>query len=249
MNSIKHYLIDFGAMLGSDSDMPKDARSGYEYMMPTGREALRGIFSLGLGRRPWETADYPNYPALGRFESKMFDPDQWKSNYPNPAFLSRRPDDEYWAAKQVMAFTDQDIRAIVATGEYTDPDVAETVSRILMARRNTIGRTYFEKVLPLDAFRVEAGELRFDDLAVRHGFAAPREYHFQWQRYDNAAALPERAPVGASARVPDVLRTASYFMVRIYAEGDPERSVSVYFRNMNGRIEVVGIDRTWTSKG
>jgi hypothetical protein len=148
-----------------------------------------------------------------------------------------------------MAFTDQDIRAIVATGEYTDPDVAETVSRILMARRNTIGRTYFEKVLPLDAFRVEAGELRFDDLAVRHGFAAPREYHFQWQRYDNAAALPERAPVGASARVPDVLRTASYFMVRIYAEGDPERSVSVYFRNMNGRIEVVGIDRTWTSKG
>jgi len=44
----------------------------------------------------------------------------------------------------------------------------------LAARREKIGRTYFSKVLALDDFRVNNGELLFDDLAVKYKYASAR---------------------------------------------------------------------------
>ena len=117
-----------GAILGSDSDRAKDARFGHEYIFPEPAKALKAIAGLGLYSPAWERVKYPTAKAVGRFEPEFFDPEKWKSNYPNPAFLSRQPDDEYWAAKQVMAFTDEDIRAIVETGQYSDPKAAEYVA-------------------------------------------------------------------------------------------------------------------------
>ena len=61
---IRHYLIDFGAILGSDSDMPKNARFGNEYILPSGKEALKNMFSFGLRSPAWERADYPDQKAF-----------------------------------------------------------------------------------------------------------------------------------------------------------------------------------------
>ena len=79
-------------------------------------------------------------------------------------FVNRLPDDTFWAAKLVMAFTDEDIRAIVSTGQYSDPAAAAWLAECLIERRNRIGRAYLGRVLPLDNFRVENGQLAFDDL-------------------------------------------------------------------------------------
>ena len=49
-----------------------------------------------------------------------------------------------------MAFTDEDIRAIVSTGQYSDPAAADWLARCLIERRNRIGRAYLGRVLPLD---------------------------------------------------------------------------------------------------
>jgi hypothetical protein len=78
---------------------------------------------------------------VGRFESDIFDPELWKPNYPNPAFDNRLPDDTFWAAKQVMAFSDQEIRAIVETGQYSDSKSVDWIAKCLIARRDKIGRT------------------------------------------------------------------------------------------------------------
>ena len=112
---VKHYLIDFGSAFGSDSDMPKNARFGHGYVIPTDKEVTRGIMNLGITPEPWEKAHYPDIPAIGRFEASAFDPEKWVPNYPNRAFDQRTLEDEYWAAKIVMSFTDDDIRAIVET--------------------------------------------------------------------------------------------------------------------------------------
>src|SRR5262245_5514247 len=37
---VKHWLIDFGSALGSDSDRRKDARFGHKFMLPAASEAL-----------------------------------------------------------------------------------------------------------------------------------------------------------------------------------------------------------------
>ena len=62
-------------------------------------------------------AKYPDLPSVGRFESETFDPEEWTPLYELAPFANRLPDDTFWAARQVMAFTDEDIRAIVEIGE------------------------------------------------------------------------------------------------------------------------------------
>jgi hypothetical protein len=37
---------------------------------------------------------YPDRHANGRIERRIYDPEQWTSNDPTPAFHSRQPDDE-----------------------------------------------------------------------------------------------------------------------------------------------------------
>jgi hypothetical protein len=245
---VRHFLLDFGAILGSDSDMAKDARFGHEYIFPEAGKALKAMMSLGLYSPDWEHAKYPKLKAVGRFESKLFDPETWKPNYPNPAFLSRQPDDEYWAAKQVMAFTDEDIRAIVETGQYSDPRAIDTITVTLIERRDKIGKTYFSKVLPLDHFMVSNGRLCFEDLAVKYNFAVPRQYEVTWSRFDNKTERHTPLSGESSFRLPGQLDRAeegSYFAASVHASGDERKTVTVYLRKRDRTVEVVGIERKW----
>ena len=165
LSFVKHHFIDFGAAFGSDSFTAKSPRAGNQYLFQF-RPSVAQILTLGLYVPRWARAHYPDLPAVGHFESDIFDPELWKPNYPNPAFDNRLPDDTFWAAKQVMAFSDEEIRAIVETGQYSDPKSVDWIAKCLIARRDKIGRTYFAKVLPLDRFQVRDGQLAFEDLAV-----------------------------------------------------------------------------------
>jgi hypothetical protein len=245
---IRHYLLDFGSALGSDGDAPKDARYGYEFLLPTPIAALTQILSLGVWPAPWERVHYPDLRAVGNFESQSFDPEGWKPHYPNPAFMSSLPDDDYWAAKQVMAFTDDDIRAIVETAKFTDPRSTEYIVKTLAERRDKIGRVYFSKVLPLDHFHIENQELVFDDLGVQYGFQSARSYQVRWSEFDNIHQQHTPIPGNGSARLPQAAAQAvsgSYFSAVIVASGDPRKTVSVYLRKEGSSYKVVGIDRTW----
>ncbi len=148
---IRHHLIDFGSTLGSASYGPNSPRSGFEYVFSWG-PTIKQLFTFGLAVPDLAKAKYPNDRAVGRFESKRFDAAGWLAEYPNPAFTNRLPDDGFWAAKQVMAFTDEQIRAIVATGEYSRKESAEWIANALIERRDKIGRAFFAQVLPLDKF-------------------------------------------------------------------------------------------------
>ncbi len=121
-------------------------------------------------------AKYPDLPAVGAFDSLTFEPDKWASVYDVAPFANRLPDDAFWAARQVAAFTDEDIRAIVQVAQYSDPKAERWIADCLIDRRDRIGRTYFATVLPLDDIAVRGAELTFVDLAaatpVRGGRAA-----------------------------------------------------------------------------
>jgi hypothetical protein len=234
---IKHFLIDFGAILGSDSFEAKNPRRGNVYVFdwPT---AARQFLSIGFYVPAWMRADYPHLPEVGRFEYETFDPRNWRSNYPNPAFELHNSGDAFWAAKKVMAFSDDAIRAIVSTAQYGDPRAAEWLAKCLIERRNKIGRAFFEDVLPLDGFELSGGKLTFDDLAARYGFRKSPVYSVQWFEYDNRTDARTPIPGGATFDVP---RTqASYLAARIQA-ADPRKTVTVYLHEDC----VVGIDRTW----
>ncbi len=243
---VRHYLIDFGASLGSDSFTTKSPRAGNDYLFRWKPMAAQ-IFSLGVWLPDWARAHYPEFSSAGNFEYELFDPEKWKPNYPAPIFDNRLPDDTFWAAKQVMAFTEDEIRAVVETGEYSDPGAANWLVKCLVERRNKIGRTYFSKVLPLDRFRVSEKRLEFEDLELLHGFVPERSYSVRWTRFDNVSERHTPIDGAASLNLPSEIPDApdgSYFAARI-AGPHELKTVTVYLRKSGSGANVVGVERTW----
>src|SRR5262249_22710888 len=161
---VKHYLLDFGSILGSDGVGPKPTWSGHQYAIDRKGAAFQ-VVTFGIFPPRWARSEYPKLGGVGLFDSWSFDPVAWKQNYPNPAFLLMDDQDVLWAAKQVASFTDDEIWALVQTGEYSDPRAADWIAECLMKRRDKIADAWFSRVLPLDKFRLVDGQLAFDDLA------------------------------------------------------------------------------------
>ncbi len=238
---VRHYLIDFGSILGSASTKANSARSGNEHLF-SWKPALKEIFTLGIWAPAWARAEFPDIPSVGRFEWERFDPEKFKPEYPNPAFLNRLPEDNFWAAKQVMRFTDEEIAAIVRTGQYSDPRAVEWLTRCLIERRNKIGRTYFNQILPLDRFEVKDGAVVFEDLALTHRLAPPRQYRFRWYGFDNQTERKTPIAGAAGARIPDLV-PGGFVAAEIEAGQNPHR-VTVYLRNQAGVVSVAGVERS-----
>jgi hypothetical protein len=236
VKSIRHYLLDLGSTLGSASTGPNSARSG-DYFF-SWSESAKNLFGFGFHVPYWARAEYPNLPSVGRFEWKQFNPEKWVPEYPNPAFLNRLPDDEFWAAKQVMAFTDDDIKAIVDTGEYSDPKAAAYVAECLIKRRDKIGKVYYDKVLPLDQFAIRNGSLAWKDLAGNSTFA------IQWHRFNNETEVRTPIAGATTARMPD-FGSSQYLCAEFIQLRNRAHKVLVYLRSRGGSTEIVGIDREW----
>ena len=117
---IRHYLIDFTRSLGSGvQGGPKLTWEGNEPVLPKLNAIGRNIAGMGIATPAWMKAKYPDLREVGAFEANTFNPAEWTTNHSIAPFANRLPDDAYWAAKQVMAFSDDDIRAIVQTGQYS----------------------------------------------------------------------------------------------------------------------------------
>jgi hypothetical protein len=169
---VRHYLIDFGSIMGSSAVGARDPRNGFVYQHDFDF-AWKSAATLGLFAPKWQRARYPDLPETGRFEADAFDPLEWKPIYPNPAFENRLPEDTYWAAKQVMSFTDDEIRALVNLGQFDDPRAARHIAETLIRRRDKIGRAFFAQLAPLDNFALHDGRLTYEDLAAKYGFRDP----------------------------------------------------------------------------
>jgi hypothetical protein len=133
------------------------------------------------------TIDYPKLPGIGRFEAKRFVPEEWRPRVPNPAYVRSRPDDTFWAARKLMAMSDDLIRAAVKAGKYSDPRAEQFLGDALIERREKIGRAWLTAVNPIvDPALSSDGVLTFRNEAVERGFApAPSGYHVAWFRFDN----------------------------------------------------------------
>jgi hypothetical protein len=250
---VPHHLIHFSSTLGSGSNekreiSPQGLRGGNEYLFELG-PVFKTLLSFGLWERPWRNVTYPDVPEIGRFEGDFFRPERWKPEYPNPAFERMLPDDAFWAARIVARFSDEAIRALVATGAYADPRSARYLADTLIQRRDKVVAWCFGRVNPLDGFRVEGSSLEFDNLGEQAGLGAVRSYEYAWFAFDNAT---ERAtPLGEPGRtgvrrIPIPAGGAGFLKVRIRTLSAEQplwrKSVDVYLREAAGPT-VVGIER------
>ena len=254
---VRHYLLDFGSTLGSASNSAKSRRSGNSYLWDFA-DSMRTMGTFGLYIPRWAFVDFPSdLPAVGRFEAKYFKPEAWVPHYENPAFENARPDDTFWAARRVMAFSDAAIRAAVETARYSDARATDYITQVLIERRDKIGRTWLTAVNPLVNFQLDAsGMLRFENAAVAAGVAdAPREYRIQWSTFDNQTGTA--TPVGPAAIVSATNATmpaallqqkgTAFVQVHIISVHDTysawKEPIRVTFRRDGAGWKTVGVER------
>lgn len=129
------------------------------------------------------------FKSIGHYESENFDPQNYDPIIPNPAFENATMRDAFWAARIIMTFTDDLLRAAVETGQYTEPGAAEFLIQRLIERRDIAGRYVFDRINPLDCFELQhradgAVTLHFTDLAVSSGLALARESSYRIELID-----------------------------------------------------------------
>ena len=186
--AMRHYVVDYSSTLGSAGDDTKAPHFGHEYIFDFG-EFFKSIASLGFWRKPWQKRWDENQrkvtiPSLGYFDNREFDPGKWKGQVPYHAFKDLTSSDGYWAAKQIMAFKDEDVKTVVDAGQLSDASTRETLIKTLVERRDLIGRYWFRRSVPLDWFEVSKDasgiKVEFTDLMIHYGLdASPAQYRYE----------------------------------------------------------------------
>ena len=251
---VKHYLQDVGSTFGIGANGPHEWDEGWEYLYQ-GNTTLKRLGTLGFWFSPWQTADYEDYDAIGRFEGDSFDPETWRPRVPTMAYLHMRDDDAFWAARRVMAFSDDLIRAIVKTGQYSDPAAEQYLADVLIKRRDKIGRAYLPKINPIvDPVLSAAGVLTFGNAAVKYKFASmPESYKAVWYSFDNttgeSSRITETRSKGEQMAAPTTLPTTPGSFVRVELSASSAehpswaRPIQVYFTHRGGQWTLVGLER------
>jgi hypothetical protein len=253
---IRHYLQDVGSTFGTGALAPREWDEGYEYIFEKDKTLSR-LVTLSFDLEPWQTIPYTEYKSVGRFEGDRFKPEDWKPRIPTEAFLNARADDNFWAARRVMAFSDELIRAIVKTGQYGDPAAEKHLADVLIQRRNRIGQAYLPAVNPLVDFRIdESGALTFENAAVKAGVAPapPEGYEARWYRFDNnsgaataigVATVSRDLKIQAPAGLPAAI--GEHIKVEVVVVGSPNSAwrvpVQVFFRKVTQGWKLVGLQR------
>jgi hypothetical protein len=247
---VKHYLQDVGSTFGMCNDLHEWDLS-YEYFLEGGPSWKR-FFTLGFGLSPWQTADYVEYPSVGKFEGKAFDPRKWRPQTPTTAYMELRDDDAFWAARRVAAFTDELIRAAVHTGEFSNPEAEKYLADVLIQRREKIKSTYLTAVNPIVNPRLDANGLTFENAAV-DGVVAQGSvgYRASWLRFDNATGntmpISEAKSTTTTIAAPSGLPSSGFVAVDIAADSDTypswKQPVRAYFRQDGGSWKLVGLER------
>jgi hypothetical protein len=149
----------------------------------------------------------------------------------------------------VHAFSDEAVRAAVATGDLGNAESERYLADTLIRRRDKIVAYYFARVNPLAGFQVDAGKLRFRNLGDESHLGRPAGYDVEWSIFDNATGARRSFQEDRGDQVPIPIpgSDADYIAARIITRSATEpawaQPVTVFLRRAGGAWEVVGIER------
>lgn len=252
---VRHHLLDFGSTLGSGTTQAQSRRAGNEFLWES-RPTFISMLTLGFYVRPWIKVPYPEIPALGRIEASYFKPEDWKPEYPNPAFTNARPEDRFWAARILASLSDEGVRAVVGTARYSDSKASEYLTDALLTRKRKVLASWLNATNPLINLSLsQTGLLTFENAAHKAGVGpAAERYTIQWSAFDNASSThkdvgPEQSVTSAAAQAPAALLSTNpeYIgaLVRTF-HGEHaawSRPLMVYFRRSGDGWSLVGLER------
>jgi len=261
---VRHYFVDFDNAFGSSANGPQGLTHDGEYAPEVGR-TFASLLSFGLYQRPFQRRrdEYElmqrDYPAVGYFPADSYNPDDFRTNRKNPAFVRMTDRDAYWGAKVVTSFSNEQIAALVAAAGLFEPD-ASFATRALRVRRDILGRRYLRPMAGVEAPTMadDGAAVCFTDLAIARGYVAPAEARYAVATGDGTGRVLsrfERAPAGARTCLPlGPDDGTGYRIVEVRtrlaggASGPPEAHgkaarIHLRWRPAERRFVVVGLDR------
>jgi hypothetical protein len=247
---VKHYLLDFGKSMGVMATTGADPRRGYDYVVDIA-DMTRSLIGVGTLPRAWEQRRAPSLRGVGLFDADSFDPGAWKPDSPAYVpFLDADRFDKFWAAKILIRFTREQLRAIVETAQLSDPKATDYLTDTLVARQRATAAYWFARVNPLDHFEVAGETMCFDDMLVAYRLGTPATFEVTSYGRD-AHALGEATAItpNAAGRACVVVRPSdagdAYTIVEIAARRPRDGRTLVHLARdpASARLRVVGIWR------
>jgi hypothetical protein len=140
------YLVDFNSCLGSWNGRPKEPWRGWRYAWDVEYQLL-GLVTFGRLPELPRTVEVRS-PAVGSFDLmrgcdgpsgpaglEPVLPRRWRPQNPNTAFDRTTQSDAAWIGHRMAAVSHAQLRAIVASAEFTRREDAEWVLEMLLQRR------------------------------------------------------------------------------------------------------------------
>jgi hypothetical protein len=255
---VRHYMLDFGDCLGSLWDQEGISRRlGHAYYLDIPYLAQDAI-TLGLVSHPWEDPQFGvTGPVLGYFGVERFVPDQYRTGYPNPAFIRASERDSAWMARIIADFDHEHLKAALAPARVQDELTRSEILRILQGRRTKLLRRWLSRVSPVSHPRVELAQgdkqLCLRDLAVSSGVVEPTRQYRARAWIDEAprpAAVTKGASLGElcvalSSDLRGSANAPAYVAVEvtIVDEAAPPTPLRVYLYDRGNEAIVVGLER------
>jgi hypothetical protein len=240
---VLHYQLDTSETIGSTWPWPEiSPRLGRSYVVDWG-DIGRDIFSLGLELRPWDVIrPVPGHEIFGYFEARHFVPDDWKNEYPNPAFSRMTERDAAWMARILAHFTPAMVRALARAGDFSDPSNTEYLATVLEERLERILQRYLTRLSPIGDVHVEGeGRVCGVDFAEMRRVQQPARFHYSARLGGAALAVTH----GDGGRVcVDVPRSGDGRYVRVEIEDGVARGALVAYLYDTARgLKLAGIER------
>ena len=230
---IRHWIMDLNDCFGSEWKWDKVTRRiGHSYYFD-GKDIAFDYLSLGIPQRPWDRAKRPKDGEIfGYYDADLFEPEDWKPGYQNPAFLRMSELDAAWMARIIARFTPEHIERLVKMGDFTQPKHAEYLRRTLIGRQQKILRRYFSIASPIADLEVHGSELCAVDLA---NMANPSE-RFRYSA--RASGHPLLVTVHPSGRICVPIPKNDYVVIEL-DNGVAEHPLAAHLAG----TRLVGIER------
>jgi hypothetical protein len=180
---LRHYLLDFGSSLGAGHN-PTEYYHGREYGLDL-KSVTKEIFSLGAYESANEKKARIISSEVGSFTADDFNPGSWKPLFPSVMFDNITDQDAFWATRLILSFTEDDLRSIIETAEYTGTLTNNYMLRTLLERRRMIASYWLGRGDALSNFLIhptaEGVTLGFNDLMVDQKRTLEELTHYTYQ--------------------------------------------------------------------
>jgi hypothetical protein len=227
---VRHYIIDMGDCFGSRWTVDGISRRlGNSYVFDAGHVA-EDFISLGTKQRPWERVQLTG-GIFGYFSARDFEPEAWRGEYPNPAFMRMTEQDGAWMARILASFDDELVEAAVKVGKY-DTISERYLIETLRARRRAILRRYLSRVSPIARVSANTRGVCGVDLARLSGTVPNEEMSFRAYLYRGEKLSPGDKPSFRHVAAPEVCVDIPHAPLQATLPADaPERYVVLDITN------------------